>query len=90
MNTAPVSHRGVWIAPWMDTGRTVLYVMDSHSMLVIGPIMVPFTADAGVIADGLWDLLDVADPQGSPPPPVSPVFRRAKKGKGRTPLSLVE
>lgn len=58
--------RGVWIAPWRGKNNEfVLYAMDSRGRLVSEPVTIPVGGDHVAVADGLWDLLDAAEPEFS-------------------------
>ena len=62
MSTAPVSHRGVWVAPWLgENGETVLLAIDSRRRLVTDPLPVIGT-DHVRLATVLWNMLELADP----------------------------
>lgn len=91
--TPPISHRGVWLAPWVGaTGELVVYSVDHRNHIVRAPAIIPHGADVDSTARSLWDELDAADPV-APHTPRAPrstlVLDRRPSTTARAALELI-
>lgn len=73
-------HRGVWMIPGQGrSGESFLFVLDSKNHHITPPVAVPKGANIDEIGQGLWRVLDSAEPKLRGQFGSAPTFRQVRR-----------